>query len=332
MRWAERRRVGTLLALALLLAGFDETAPRLVNPSPKRRGSAQPPPSQRPPVELFPSEVLRRHARAPPASEPSSEPSPEDDRTRIERRLQAEFDTFAATDRVRNGLVDPYFVRVQRQWLSGWHPPDALLGGKGGFAGLRNLFGATMRAGSTYGRTGAPSIGSGTSLAPVAHEEQRPAGGTSGFDAAGFMAHWNAGDFAPEQFVLLVAVAQDDRGQVVDARLVRSCGSPAIDRSALELIARERLPVPPSHGLGLGAARLQTVWRFDARVVTGSCGLPADPTGASGGVGVLPGLVCGGRFGGDEGATGDRPFQSRFATRITLEQVIGGEVRPVRPR
>jgi TonB family protein len=265
--------------------------------------------------------------------------SPEAERARVSERIGQDLAYAQAKDRVASGLVDPYFQRISGDLRENWLPPPSSIGGSDGSgvgSELKNLGKSWAGANRQYAKTGSPyAEGETPTGLDNSHAYARPINGTSGFDGADFAARWNAGEFAFAGGLVIVQLTQDEKGQPVDAHVVKSSGFKAFDTTAIHAVKRAASArTAPEHGLGLGGPRIETLWKMEARMVSNTCSFVPDPTGAvgvTGGAGFIPtSIACGGTFDPSLGtAQFDRPGKTKIITRVELLAVYGGETGPV---
>jgi TonB family protein len=263
---------------------------------------------------------------------------PEVERARVAGRIARDLEDAQAADRVRAGLVDPYFRELKWGFKEGWRPTPGMMGGSDGddaLARLQNLLRAWNETGRRYASSGSP-YAEGDSPSGVDHVGKtaaRPNNGTSGFDAADFAARWNSGEFAFPEAIVLLRVTQDMTGRPLGIEVLQSSGYRIFDESARQAALAAAVERPaPAYGLGLGGQRIETIWSFAAKAVPQTCSLPPDPTGragVTGGAGFMPGISCGGTFDEVLGeAELPSPGSTKVITKIELVAIYGGQTGP----
>jgi hypothetical protein len=308
-------------------------------------------------VLLFDPNALRRGiARGTPSGgggtgggNPDDDNSPAAEKARVAGRIEHDIGEQRATERVEIGLVDPYFRQLSKGTAQIWKMRPHDVGASEKSDTLEDLAGMLKRwaaVGKTYGKTGNPQSDSGGSKP---ENNVRPAPRNAADqpydpDLADFRAHWDTGRGLFVGGLLVVELTQDNKGDPMKIRVVRSSGNDDLDESAKKAIilaAKQRLA--PAHGLGLGGDSILSVWKMEARAVPLACSFVPDLSGHPNERREVPSAVeCGNNL--DVGADGVSlqapvivtPFGAispdprvKVITRVELLAVYGGETGPV---
>lgn len=255
---------------------------------------------------------------------------PEGERRRVETRVDRDLARGTAERRVEAGLVDPYFHAIRAGVGEEFEPTLAQVGVEPGAVGeVLQLLRAWSEAGRQFAQTGNPFVEAEPDSVEALRGPQGSGIQAGRFDTGRFATLWNDGAFTKAGVVVVLELEQHSDGRPLAVRVLTPSGSASYDSSARDTIRRiAGEHAAPPHGLGLGADRIRSVWRFETKLVPQAPVAFQDLTqGAQGGA--LAGLGMATRF--DE-VTGEvstsRPGEIRLLTRIVLVAVYGGETGP----
>ena len=272
-------------------------------------------------VDLFPRDVLLRHGRK--GDLPLRGLSDEE---RIALRVERWAADGKARDRVRAGLVDPYFARLgerlRKAFEPGWDSLDPALADASIVSALGRWGKDWLATAGRYGEKGSPYFEGET---PTGLGDELPQPYTGGdptlvqLDTMHTVwRDWAAGRIGGTELDALVRVVQSPEGRLLEVEVVRSSGKPRYDEMAKEAVRRalER-PLKPKRsgtGLGLQGDEIVSLWKFRTRftVVPPATALPA----AGGGIAVS------GMLGVDENGNVKYPLAPVITPHVELVAVF----------
>ncbi len=301
------------------IAEVDEQA---APPSIRPTASPQPgaPHSQETP-NLFPRDILARHGQV--GDLPFRGLSDEE---RIALRVRRWVEDGKARDRVRAGLVDPYFARLARRFRGtfepAWKDLDPAFADGSVVSALARWGKDWLATAERYGKTGNP-YHDGDQPSGIGDRLPQPYTGGDPTLAQLENMHtvwrdWAAGRIGGVELDALVRVVQAQDGTLLDVRIVRSSGKPSYDEVALAAVKRALdSPLRPERagtGLGLEGEEIVSLWKFRTRftVVPPATALPA-PGG---------GFAVTGMIGVDENGTVKYPLETVITPHVELVAVF----------
>jgi len=254
-------------------------------------------------VQLFSEKIFSRVAGG------DAPPEPQGEEARIAYRVHHYVSELKARDRVRVGLIDPYFGRLGRHLEEGFKPTwtvlDEAAGEAGGIGALKAFATSYFATASRYANSGSPYHGgerdsalfrgSGRGPDTSVAGQLGPAGATD--QNAALMDLWRDtvhGRAGGVELLALIRVTQGADGSLLSVKLEAGSGRARYDELALKSVkTRLREPLSPlrqGEGLGLRGERISSLWAFRTRF---SVTPPAWGLGAGIGVGVVAGCDIG---------------------------------------
>lgn len=183
-----------------------------------------------------------------------------------------------ANGRMRNGIIDPYFISEERALQDATEHAPKFTEGK---TFVHDLLDAIAPGASQYARTGNPYA---PGAVPEGHKEteftspmERAMVDQPGSQMADLGRKVAAGarmrEFADGKFgvgiTATVELRQDASGKLIEAKILVSSGSKVFDQHVLKKApeAIAKLPPPPKQGAGIHASGLRSVWQFEGRIL-----------------------------------------------------------------